>query len=89
MASILASAVSGLLRPGGTFLYVTLSGEREGADQLDRELASRGVELVARAPAPERYRRNPLASGDDDMCFLHFTQLSSREFELCEYRKSG
>lgn len=58
----------------GRFYYVAPSSGRRGHDELIKAL-SESLILTAQTPAPSLYKVNPLASQDEEECFLHFSEL--------------
>lgn len=86
---LLSSVIFGVLRVGGTFLYVAPETGRDGADEFIKNLQAFGMELVEEKVAPEHYLANPLEAGDDsdDAFVLHFNDLASKEtvYKLYEF----
>jgi predicted nicotinamide N-methyase len=89
IAHLLRKVVAALLDPnGGTFLYVAPDGGRDGLDEFIAGMKSDGgFECVSEAIAPDRYRENPLKSGDEEDFFLHFHELASKVYILYEFRR--
>lgn len=88
---ILKQVVLGLCQGEGTFLYVAPDIEsdigRDGLEEFIQSMkATDGIELVSDAMAPKEYHANPLSSQDDDLCFLHFHELSSASYRLYEFK---
>ena len=80
---LLSSAVKGLLRPGGRFYYVAPATGRAGLPEFLGGLVGEwGFERVAEEEAPDAYKENPLANGDDAEALLHFTELSTGGYRL-------
>jgi Lysine methyltransferase len=91
IAPILKKVVLGLCQGQGTFLYVAPDTESEiGRDGLAEFIQlmtkTEGCTLVSDRLAPQEYHANPLASQDDDLCFLHFHELSSGSYRLYEFQ---
>ncbi|KAI2491575.1 hypothetical protein MHU86_22980 [Fragilaria crotonensis] len=84
---LLKKVIHGLLQPGGTFYYVAPDTGRDGLDQFLQEIQEEGFVQVSRTNAPPKYHENPLASKDEEECYLHFTDLSSWTYILYEFRK--
>ena len=84
---LLRKVVSGLLAPGGTFLYVAPEGGRDGLPEFISSMGTNGFERAGEREAPEGYCSNPLRSGDGEDCFLHFHELASTRYMLYEFRK--
>ncbi|KAL3787277.1 hypothetical protein HJC23_004151 [Cyclotella cryptica] len=72
---------------GPSFLYVTPEGGRDGLPEFISTMKSHGFTCVMEEVAPESYRENPLKSGDEEDCFLHFHELSSTTYVLYEFRR--
>jgi hypothetical protein len=86
---LLKKVVLGLLKPGtGRFLYVAPDTGRDGLPQFIESMKSDGCSLIESNKAPELFYSNPLSDGDEDMCFLHFNELSSSTYILYEFRCS-
>ena len=63
--------------------YYVFGQQRAGADELLQHLRDKlGFRVHAMAPAPTAFKRNPLASGDDDALQLHFNELEEHEYTL-------
>lgn len=91
IAPILKKVVLGLCQGQGTFLYVAPDTEsdigRDGLAEFIKQMTEmEGVDLISDQLAPKEYHANPLASQDDDMCFLHFHELSSGSYRLYEFQ---
>ena len=91
---LLKQVVVGLLKggsdddgDGGTFLYVAPDGGRDGLAEFVSAMKSDGFECVSEEIAPRIYRENPLKSGDEEDCFLHFHELESTVYVLYEFRR--
>ncbi|KAL7529494.1 hypothetical protein ACHAWF_003000 [Thalassiosira exigua] len=84
---LLKNVVSALLKPNGTFLYVAPATGRDGLPEFVEAMSADEFERVRAEAAPESYRANPLRSGDEEDCFLHFHQLASEEYVLYEFRR--
>mmetsp|Transcript_20218 Transcript_20218/g.34440 ORF Transcript_20218/g.34440 Transcript_20218/m.34440 type:complete len:499 (+) Transcript_20218:76-1572(+) len=92
---LLKKVVTGLLKcndsdcgdGGGSFLYVAPDGGRDGLPEFIAAMKSEGFECVKEEIAPDEYRRNPLKSGDEEDCFLHFHELSSTVYVLYEFKR--
>lgn len=88
---ILKQVVLGLCHGQGTFLYVAPDIEsdigRDGLEEFIQAMkATEGCELVSDKIAPKEYHANPLSNQDDDLCFLHFHELSSAAYRLFEFK---
>ena len=91
---ILVQVVKGLLVRGEnstcgpkSFLYVAPDTGRDGLPEFIKTMKKEGFRCVADKLAPDEYLANPLKSGDNDECFLHFGELSSTTYILYEFRK--
>jgi hypothetical protein len=86
---LLKKVVLGLLKPDtGRFLYVAPDTGRDGLLQFIESMKHEGCSLIESKKAPDKFYSNPLSDGDDDMCFLHFNELSSSTYILYEFRCS-
>jgi len=86
---LLKKVVLGLLKPDtGRFLYVAPDTGRDGLPTFIESMKSEGCELVNVKKAPDSYYSNPLSSGDEEDCFLHFNELASSTYMLYEFRCS-
>lgn len=88
---ILQKVVLGLCQGQGTFLYVAPDTEsdigRDGlAEFIEAMTATEGCTLVSAPLAPQEYHSNPLSNQDDDLCFLHFHELTSAAYRLYEFK---
>ena len=86
MVPVLLQTVTALLAPNGTFFYVAPATGRQGQESFFAGLAAAGWQLQEHVLDPA-YKSNPLASGDDDECFVHFHELQSAEWKLYEFSK--
>jgi len=92
---LLKKVVTGLLKcddsdggdGGGSFLYVAPDGGRDGLSEFIAAMKSEGFKCIKEEVAPDEYRGNPLKSGDEEDCFLHFHELSSTVFVLYEFKR--
>jgi len=84
----LIKAVRGTLADDGAFLYVCPEGGRDGLDEFIEAMDGDGFRCASKKDAPDVYRGNPLAGGDDEECFLHFHELFSTGYVLYEFRKA-
>lgn len=85
---LLKKVVTGLLDPNhGTFLYVAPEGGRDGLPEFIAAMKMEGFTCVEEEVAPDVYRTNPLQSGDEEDCFLHFHELASTVYVLYEFRR--
>ena len=86
MVPLLLQTIQGLLSaPGGVFYYVAPATGRQGQEGLFE-----GMEMhfdVCEHVLDPRWTQNPLASQDDDLCFLHFHELQSTQFKLYEFTR--
>jgi hypothetical protein len=93
---LLKKVITGLLKcnssgdgdGGGSFLYVAPDGGRDGLPEFIAAMKSDGFECVKEEVAPDEYRRNPLNSGDEEDCFLHFHELANTLYVLYEFKRS-
>lgn len=84
---LLKKVVLGLLKPStGRFLYVAPDTGRDGLDDFIESIKNEGCILLNVKEAPESYHANPLTSGDEEDCFLHFNELASSTYMLYEFR---
>jgi ankyrin repeat protein/predicted nicotinamide N-methyase len=88
---ILKNVIFGLCQGQGTFMYVAPDTEsdigRNGlAEFIQAMTETAGCELVSDIVAPKKYHSNPLSSQDDDVCFLHFHELTSAAYRLYEFK---
>ena len=83
---MLQKVIVGLLKPEGCFFYVCPEGGRDGLPEFIKVMSTKGFQLVEKTTAPEQYRQNPLSSGDEEDCFLHFHELASTSYDLFEFR---
>lgn len=83
---MLQKVIVGLLKPEGCFFYVCPEGGRDGLPEFIQIMSTQGFQLVEKTTAPEQYRHNPLSSGDEEDCFLHFHELASTRYDLFEFR---
>ena len=85
---LLKKVVTGLLAKNvGSFLYVCPEGGRDGLSEFISAMKSEGFECVSEEIAPDVYRENPLKSGDEEDCFLHFHELMGTVYVLYEFRR--
>jgi hypothetical protein len=85
---LLKKVVTGLLHPDrGMFLYVAPEGGRDGLPEFIAAMKAEGFECAREEIAPDAYRENPLRSGDEEDCFLHFHELASTVYVLYEFRR--
>jgi tRNA G37 N-methylase Trm5 len=83
---LLKKVILGLLKPDtGRFLYVAPDTERDGLPHFIETMKRDGCSLIESQKAPEPFYSNPLLDGDEDMCFLHFNELSSSTYILYEF----
>ena len=91
MVPLLVNTITGLIKAkgAGKFLYVARAdGERQGHVEFMDRMEAAGFEK-SEVKAPEVFTHaNPLASQDDDLCFLHFNELKSLEYKLFEFYRS-
>ena len=89
---MLKQVVLGLCQGQGTFLYVAPDMEscdigRDGlAEFIESMKATEGVELLSAELAPKTFHANPLANQDDDLCYMHFHELTSGSYRLYEFQ---
>jgi hypothetical protein len=89
IVDLLKKVVTGLLTPeNGTFLYVAPESGRDGLDEFIESMKSdSNFECISEVIAPDSYRTNPLTSGDEEDCFLHFHELASKVYILYEFQR--
>jgi predicted nicotinamide N-methyase len=89
IGDLLKKVVTGLLTPeNGAFLYVAPESGRDGLDEFIESMKSDSTfECIKEVIAPDSYRTNPLTSGDEEDCFLHFHELASKVYILYEFRR--
>lgn len=81
---LLVSTIRGLLSPGGRFLYTApASLARQGKEEFLKLMQDHFT--VNCREAPSEFAKNPLASGDDEECFLHFNELNATVYMLYEF----
>lgn len=85
---MLQKVIKGVLKPGGSFFYVCPDGGRDGLPEFIEAMSGKGFQLVDKSVAPDVFRQNPLSSGDEEDCFLHFHELASTTYILYEFRRS-
>ena len=84
MALLLHQTLGGLLsRPHGRFYYVSPQTGRQGQEEF-MQLMQRDFQVTQHTLDPS-YLSNPRADQDDDLCFLHFNELQSTDFQLLEF----
>lgn len=84
---MLQRVIKGILKPGGSFFYVCPDGGRDGLPEFFEAMSGESFELVDKSIAPDQYSENPLSSGDEEDCFLHFHELSATIYVLYEFRR--
>ena len=72
---------------GPSFLYVAPEGGRDGLPEFISAMKSFGFKCIFEEKAPELYNQNPLRSGDEEDCFLHFHELASTSYVLYEFQR--
>lgn len=84
----LKKVVLGLCKPNGEgrFLYVAPDTGRDGLEAFIDNMKRNGCALVDVKEAPDSYYANPLSSGDEEDCFLHFNELAASKYMLYEFR---
>jgi SAM-dependent methyltransferase len=81
---LLVSTIKGLLSKSGRFLYTAPALlDRQGKDEFIQQM--REYFDMTSKEAPPEYTSNPLASGDDEECFLHFNELQTAGYMLYEF----
>jgi len=85
MVPLLVQTLQKLLKPDGRFFYVSPDTGRQGQEDLWATLEQH-MELIHESDASNEFLQNPLASKDDDMCFLHFHELQGAKYKLYEFR---
>jgi Lysine methyltransferase/Ankyrin repeats (3 copies)/Ankyrin repeat len=71
------------------FLYVAGANRCGHTEFIEGMLESGRFVLTSSTPAPARYTMNPLASQDDEECFVHFHELMNSDpdaFTLYDFR---
>ena len=86
LVPLLVKVVLGLLKPGGSFLYVAPDTGRDGMDQFIQQMKTECPGWKQEVASSE-YHANPLTNQDDDECFLHFQELSSLTYILYDFTK--
>lgn len=85
LVPLLSSVVFELLgKKGGFFYYVAPDSGRDGLDTFIEEMKAKCPGWV-QTDALKEYYENPLTSGDEEECFLHFQELSTLKFILYEF----
>lgn len=84
LVPLLSSVVLELLSSGGVFYYVAPKTGRDGLETFIDQMKRKCPGWV-QTDAPKEYYANPLSSGDDEECFLHFQELSTLKFILYEF----
>ena len=84
---MLQRVIASILKPGGSFFYVCPDGGRDGLPDFIEAMSGKGFELANRMIAPDQYRGNPLSSGDEEDCFLHFHELAATVYVLYEFQR--
>ena len=84
LVPLLVGVVLGLLKPGGTFLYVAPTTGRDGLEEFIDQMKENCPGWKQHV-APKEYHFNPLTNEDEEECFLHFQELSSLTFILYEF----
>lgn len=72
---------------GPSFLYVAPEGGRDGLPEFISAMKSNGFQCISEEIAPDCFRENPLKSGDEEDCFLHFHELASTAYILYEFQR--
>jgi predicted nicotinamide N-methyase len=86
MVPVLLQTVTSLLADDGVFFYVAPATGRQGQAALMEGLAAAGFRQQVH-PLDSAYKANPLASGDDDECFVHFHELPTAEWKLYQFSR--
>jgi predicted nicotinamide N-methyase len=88
LVPLLVDVVLGLLKPNGKFYYVAPESGRDGLvefiDRMKEACSDWKMQI-----ASQELHSNPLVSGDDEECFLHFQELSSLTYCLHEFMVSS
>ena len=85
---LLTQVILGMVKPGGTFYYVAPDTGRAGLENFITEM-KRMCPMWKEKECPVEYLRNPLADQDDELCYLHFQELSTLNFVLYEFSIEG
>eukprot|EP00050_Salpingoeca_kvevrii_P011696 m.17321 g.17321 ORF g.17321 m.17321 type:complete len:499 (-) comp3580_c0_seq2:130-1626(-) len=81
----LVRIVTKLLAPdSGRFFYVA-GAQRDGAIAFHEQMIKAGFQCTVTSPCPDKLKRNPLKSQNDDDLLLYFNELYDNEFSLYEY----
>ena len=86
MVPLLLQTIQGLLEADGVFFYVAPATGRQGQDDFFRGMEEAKFKMQEH-PLQSAWTGNPLASRDEDLCFLHFHELQSTEFRLFEFTR--
>eukprot|EP00980_Cylindrotheca_fusiformis_P006493 scaffold1378_cov137-Cylindrotheca_fusiformis.AAC.6 len=86
LVPLLSGVVMELMNAGGIFFYVAPETGRDGLEEFINHMKNECPEWKE-TKAPAEYHANPLTSGDDEECFLHFQELSSLKYMLYEFPK--
>jgi len=86
---LLRKVVTGLLGKQGTFLYVAPDTGRDGLPEFIAVMKGEGFHCEEEIIAPPSYCANPLKSGDEEDCFLHFHELASTTYILYTFCRSS
>lgn len=84
---LLLKVLDGVLDSGGSFYYCAPDDGRAGLKTFIEALREKGWEVRREIKAEGEYLENPLASGDDEMCFLCFNELGEKRFVFYEFVK--
>lgn len=84
LVPLLVQVVVGLLKPQGRFYYVAPESGRDGLSEFIDRMKEVSSDWKAEM-APPDFHINPLTSGDDEECFLHFQELSALTYYLYEF----
>jgi len=84
MVPLLVQTLKGLLKATGVFLYVAPATGRQGHDDFLAVMEPHFT--IVDKDASTDLLANPLASQDDDLCFLHFHELQSINYKLYEFQ---
>lgn len=93
---LLKKVVAGLLpqrsataeEDNGFFLYVAPDNGRNGLSEFVTEMKLTGFDCVYERMAPDEFRQNPLMSGDEEDCFLHFHELAVKNYVMYEFQRT-
>ena len=83
---LITNVINEVVIDGGVFLYVAPDVGRDGLKEFIDEMKNEW-DVVVEEKAGADVLLNPLASGDEEMCMLHFNEYFEKKFMLYEFRK--